>query len=137
MSRLLITFAALIGAAAVATGAYQTHGLKNALERQGVEPGKISERVTHCEVAVKFQMYHALLLLAIGIRAEQSSTRASYIPAGLVIGGVALFSGGLYLNVFTGNLLHWSIVPAGGLSLILGWLSLACCPTRKTLGNSG
>lgn len=136
MSRFLVTFAALLGAAAVAMGAYQTHGLEKALERQGVKPGKISERVTHCEVAVKFQMYHALLLLAIGTRAEQSSTRAFYIPGGLVIGGVALFSGGLYLNVFTGNLLHWAIVPAGGLSLILGWLSLACCATRKTLRSS-
>jgi uncharacterized membrane protein YgdD (TMEM256/DUF423 family) len=49
----------------------------------------------------------------------------------LFTAGIILFSGGLYLDVFTGDFFHWAIVPSGGLLLIVGWVFVAihggCC----------
>jgi uncharacterized membrane protein YgdD (TMEM256/DUF423 family) len=53
-----------------------------------------------------------------------------HCTAGLFLGGIVLFSGGLYLIVFTGKLIHWAIVPSGGLLLMAAWLLLAIVAVR-------
>lgn len=129
LSKFLLIVAALTGGLGVAIGAYHAHGLEESLRKQGLSDEMVVKRLDQCEVAVRYQMYHALALLAVGLLAgRQESTGVSYYllaAAGLLfILGVKFFSGGLYLFVFAGNGFHWSIVPLGGMSLIAGWIAL-------------
>ncbi len=122
-TRIWIMVAALSGALGVALGAFQAHGLAKYLERQGVQED-LSRRVENCETAVRYQMFHAPVLLAIGILPSASRSRCAHVAAALFLAGTILFSGGLYLSVFTGSMGHWAIVPSGGLCLILGWIAI-------------
>jgi uncharacterized membrane protein YgdD (TMEM256/DUF423 family) len=70
-------------------------------------------------------MYHALAILAIGILAAPRSSALLNIAAIAMLLGVIGFSGGLYCMVFDLANLHWSVVPLGGLLMIVGWVFLA------------
>ena len=100
----------------VALGAFAAHGLKTKLP---------TEMFDIFEVGVRYHMYHALALLAVG----WASTRwpgGSIVAAGwLFLAGTIIFSGSLYLLSLTG--LRWlgAITPIGGLAFLLGWLLLA------------
>ena len=112
---------ALLAGAAVALGAYQAHGLQGWLERSGATADQVVRRLQNAEVAVRYQMFHALGLLALGQWLASHPSRLLQVAAGLLVCGVAGFSGGLYLIVFAGTPWHWAIVPGGGLLLIAGW----------------
>ena len=100
----------------VALGAFAAHGLKTKLP---------AEMFNIFEVGVRYHMYHALALLAVG----WASTRwpgGGIVAAGwLFLAGTIIFSGSLYLLSLTG--LRWlgAITPLGGLAFLLGWLLLA------------
>lgn len=84
--------------------------------------------IHNCDTAVKYQFYHALAILGIGIlltRNRGISGIMLNIAALIMLLGVAGFSGGLYFVIFDIAKLHWSIVPLGGLLMIIGWLLLA------------
>ena len=128
--RLWLLAAALLGATGVGIGAYHAHGLEKSLRKQGLSDEVVSKRLEQCEVAVRYQIYHALALLGVGLLAlrAEDTNRGLWLFTGAALFfllGVTLFSGGLYLFVFAGNGIHWSIVPLGGLALIVGWLVLA------------
>jgi uncharacterized membrane protein YgdD (TMEM256/DUF423 family) len=127
MAKAWIIVAALLGASAVAVGAYHAHGLEKSLTKHGVNAAEVAKQMHNCEVAVKYQMYHALAILGIGIlltRSGRAGTIVGSSAALLMLLGVAGFSGGLYAMVFDIAHLHWAIVPLGGLLMILGWLAL-------------
>jgi uncharacterized membrane protein YgdD (TMEM256/DUF423 family) len=99
---------------AVAAGAFGSHGL-----RAMVAP----ERLVTFETAVRYQMYHALGLLLVGLLAV-------HVPrvrtAGrLFLAGTAVFSGSLYLLVLTGAGWLGAVTPLGGVAFIAGWAHLA------------
>ena len=129
-SKLWILVAGLLGATGVTLGAYHAHGLEKALAARGLEGDEIDQQMHNCEVAVRHQMYHALALLGIGLLATQRGGGALNSAGSLFVMGVLLFSGGLYAMVFAGHMLHWAIVPSGGLLLIMGWLSLMIAAIR-------
>ena len=104
--------AALAGLGVVA-GAFGAHGLEGRLSPQQLET---------FEVAVRYQMYHALALVLVGILAGRASRAVAGI---LFLAGIALFSGCLYAWVFTGIKTFALIVPIGGAAFILGWFALA------------
>jgi uncharacterized membrane protein YgdD (TMEM256/DUF423 family) len=115
----IIAIAAVLGALAVALGAFGAHGLK----------GRVTPDLLEVyETAVRYHFYHVLALLFAGLWAERVG--ATVVPPGLIpaaicfLIGIAVFSGSLYLLVFTG--LRWlgAITPLGGLALIAGWLLL-------------
>ncbi len=116
---------ALLAASGVALGAYQAHGLQTWLERQPIEPSEITHRLDNAATAVRYQMYHALGLMVLGSWLRNAPGKSLQAAAVLLLLGTLLFSGGLYLFVFTGTFIHWSIVPSGGLLLIAGWLGAA------------
>lgn len=124
-ARLWIIIAGLLGAGAVTLGAYHAHGLDAWLEKKELTTAELAERMHHCEVAVKYQMYHALAILGIGILAARRCTWSLSLAALAMLLGVFAFSGGLYFIVFDLPELHWSIVPLGGLLMIVGWVLLA------------
>ncbi|MBF9237272.1 DUF423 domain-containing protein [Hymenobacter sp. BT683] len=116
-ARLLLQLAALLGGLGVAIGAFGAHGLRETLEKSG--------RFDTFETAVRYQFYHALALLAIGVLwAVRPELRALGTTGWLWVGGIIIFSGSLYALCFTGITKLGAVAPIGGLLLLGGWLSL-------------
>ena len=121
--RTWIVLGGLFGGLAVITGAFGAHGLEKMLTADQLET---------YEVAVRYQMYHALALVLVGLLATRPSRLLSLAGSMFVL-GILLFSGLLYALVFTGLTRLGMIVPLGGLAFIAGWFLLAaagCCPAR-------
>ncbi len=137
-SRHWIALGCLLGALGVATGAFGAHGLEGYLNRraenvaeppgeQGQRPAAAPERrLQTFETAVRYQMYHALALVAVGAVARRTSRpKAATLAGWLLLAGVLIFSGLLYALVLTGAAWLGAIVPIGGVALIAGWTALA------------
>jgi uncharacterized membrane protein YgdD (TMEM256/DUF423 family) len=107
-----LRIAAIIGALAVAFGAFGAHGLKDVLER--------NQTAAIWEKAVFYHFIHAVMLFVL---AQRTPLRLG--PWLSFLAGIVLFSGSLYLLAVTN--LRWlgAITPFGGLSFIVGWLWLA------------
>ena len=77
------------------------------------------------ETAARYQMYHALALLAVGWAAGRWEIASVRWAGWLFVIGTAIFSGSLYLLSITG--LRWlgAVTPIGGVCLLAGWLLLA------------
>jgi len=116
-ARIILQIAALLGALGVGIGAFGAHGLRKMLEETG--------RFDTFETAVRYQFYHTLALLAVGILlAMRPDIRGLSLTAWLFLGGILLFSGSLYTLCFTGITKMGAVAPIGGLLLIAGWLRL-------------
>ncbi|MGB8511068.1 MAG: DUF423 domain-containing protein, partial [Pyrinomonadaceae bacterium] len=121
MDRMFFAAGAVSAFVAVALGAFGAHALKSRLE---------PDMLMTFEVGVRYQMYHALALIAVAWAATRWPGASSVAAAGwLLVAGTILFSGSLYLLSLTG--LRWlgAITPLGGLAFLAGWLCLAwaCC----------
>ena len=116
--RLILQLAALLGAITVGIGAFGAHGLRPMLEASG--------RFETFETAVRYQFYHLLALLAVGVLAVARPELRGPLGtvAGLWLGGIIIFSGSLYAICFTGITKFGAVAPLGGLLLIGGWLWL-------------
>lgn len=119
MKETILAIGAFYGATAVVLGAFGAHAFKKILSE---------ERLSSFETGVRYQMYHALLLLIIGLLA--GATGDSYDTAAwFVVVGTALFSFSIYLLSFKD---YWNInlrflgpvTPLGGLCLVVGWVLL-------------
>ncbi|TFV97298.1 DUF423 domain-containing protein [Algoriphagus kandeliae] len=113
----IIQLAAILGALAVAIGAFGAHGLEATLIKNG--------RVETFETAVKYHFYHALGIFLVGILAilKPNWRGLNFSAINLAI-GILIFSGSLYiLSIFGINWLG-AITPIGGVAFILGWLGL-------------
>jgi uncharacterized membrane protein YgdD (TMEM256/DUF423 family) len=108
--------AALIGGLAVTIGAFGAHAFKPFLMEAG--------RAETFELAVRYQFYHALALLATGLLMNQPSKALRFSCLFFVL-GVFFFSGSLYVLCFTGFTVFGAITPFGGAFFILGWALLA------------
>lgn len=114
-----IGIGALSGFISVAAGAFGAHGLKSRLS---------SDLLTIFETGARYQLYHALLLVLIGLvlsRIGEGPTGALHASAAFTLGGTVLFSGSLYVLALTGMRWMGAITPLGGLGFLLGWLLLA------------
>ena len=117
-ARLLLQLAALLGGLGVAIGAFGAHALHDTLAKAG--------RLDTFETAVRYQFYHALALVAIGVLwAARPELRTLGTTGWLWTGGILLFSGSLYALCFTGITKLGAVAPLGGLLLLAGWVSLA------------
>lgn len=116
LPKLFVLLASLSAFLGVALGAFGAHGLKTR-----VSPDMLAV----FETAVRYQMYHALGLFAVAWIVSQWPQANAGIAGWLFVGGTLIFSGSLYLLVFTG--LRWlgAITPIGGLMFLAGWLWLA------------
>lgn len=124
-SRFWVVLAALSGFLCVAIGAMGSHSLPERLAKQGFTESEVTKKLGQCEIGVKYQAYHSLAILALGISSAIRQRKAWKIACGMFLAGMLLFSGGLYSMVFLNQIGHWSIVPAGGSLLMVGWLILA------------
>ena len=112
----IIALGAVLGALAVAIGAFGAHGLQ----------GRVTpELLAVFEVGVRYQMFHALALILLGLFAGREAS--STLPVGvapaavLFLFGVVVFSGSLYLLVLTGARWLGAVTPLGGVAFIVGW----------------
>ena len=123
MHRPFLAAGAVLALLAVAAGAFGAHGL------EGTIP---AGRLETFETAARYQMYHALGLLFLGLAAAGWPRRAWTGPAALLFGGILVFSGSLYALALTGIGVFGAIAPLGGASLIAGWAWMALVVLRVT-----
>ena len=113
--RELIIIGAIFAGLSVLIGAFGAHGLK----------GKISiEDLVIFEVGVRYQMYHALALILLGLLGVSIPEKFLILPGIFFCSGIIIFSGSLYLMVLLNMRWLGAITPIGGALLIFGWLSL-------------
>lgn len=121
MDRLFPTLGALFGALAVAAGAFGAHALRARLEPRDLEV---------FETAARYQVYHALALLAVAW--AMGGNRQWGLAAGwLFVAGIVVFSGSLYALVLTGQRWLGAVTPLGGVALILGWVCLGVAVVKR------
>jgi uncharacterized membrane protein YgdD (TMEM256/DUF423 family) len=118
MPQLFLTIAAVFGGLSVAAGAFATHSLRPQLSDRALDI---------FETAARYQMYHALALLAVALLIHQAeSPPPTLATAGYsFIVGVLIFSGSLYTLSLTDIKWLGAIAPIGGVALITGWVCLA------------
>ena len=119
MAKLFIQMGAILGAVGVGLGAFGAHALKASLEASG--------RFDTFETAVRYQFYHALALVLVGVLLQNSPQTDNrwLVWAGYAFtAGVIVFSGSLYTICFTGIKTFGAIAPIGGTLLIAGWVML-------------
>jgi uncharacterized membrane protein YgdD (TMEM256/DUF423 family) len=116
MNKSFIQSGAILGALAVAFGAFGAHALKEMLTA--------SNHFDTYETAVRYQFYHALALILVGILAKDFSSKFIKYAGNAFLIGVIIFSGSLYAICFTGIKMFGAVAPIGGLSFIIGWILL-------------
>ena len=109
---------AVLLALAVILGAFGAHGLRDRLDAYSMGV---------YEKAVFYQFIHAMGILVVSIlpRTGTFPESSADLVCWLLLIGIVIFSGSLYLLAVTGNRMLGAITPIGGLSFILGWLLLA------------
>ncbi len=123
---------AVLAGVGVALGAFGAHGLDKLLEQQGFG-GNLSQRVGWFDTGVRYQLYHALGMLALAALAQRAPSGLWGSAAVALVLGVALFSGSLYAMTFLGD--AWRklgmVTPLGGLAFIVGWALAAIAAWRS------
>jgi len=114
--RLFFALGSVLAGLAVAVGAFGAHGLRNALS---------AADLSTFEVGVRYQMYHALGLLAVAWAAARWESFLIGVAGWFFVAGIVLFSGSIYLLVLTGPRWLAAITPLGGVALLIGWVLLA------------
>ncbi|MCP4190886.1 MAG: DUF423 domain-containing protein [Planctomycetaceae bacterium] len=127
----LLILSAVLAAIGVAIGAFGAHALPNYLGKQGLEVAAIAKREANLNTGVRYQMYHTLAILAIGILQVQTGTRTGTASCYAFLLGIAFFSGGLYIWSLTSNSMAVMVVPIGGLCFITGWVLFAISLARS------
>jgi len=116
MERIFLMIASLLGALAVALGAFGAHALSS----------RLTERLlANYETGVRYHFYHTLALIAVALILSRWPESNLATTAGwLFIIGIAIFSGSLYILALTGITKLGAITPIGGVALIAGWVCL-------------
>lgn len=121
---LTILLAALLAGIGVTLGALGAHGLEDRFVDGGL---------TWWETGVRYQMWHALALLAV---AALASRPGIVVPLAFVVGTVG-FSGSLYAMALGSSWSGWGpITPMGGTFYLVGWLALIVRVLRGEFGRS-
>lgn len=117
MNKKVLILGAILGMLAIVLGAFAAHGLEKLIDKDAIET---------FQTGVRYQMYHALLLLFVG--STHFLTRKSKIYIFYLIGvGVLFFSGSIY-GLSTNALSGFDfknigfVTPIGGFLLILAWI---------------
>jgi uncharacterized membrane protein YgdD (TMEM256/DUF423 family) len=123
MQRLFFIAGCLFACAGVGLGAFAAHALKSVLD---------APALATFETGVRYQMYHALALLAAAWAQSVFPGRLAVASGWLFIAGIVVFSGTLYAIVLTQTRWLGAVTPFGGLALLAGWLCLALAAWNAT-----
>lgn len=117
MSKLFILSGSILAFFAVGFGAFGAHGLKSKISAELMET---------FQTGIQYQMYHALGLILIGLIVQRLENALLLNWAGIMILiGILLFSGSLYILSILGARGFGIITPFGGVCFLIGWLLLA------------
>ncbi len=126
MNKFFLQSGAILGALGVLIGAFGAHALKRMLVAGG--------HLDTFETAVKYQFYHALALVLVGVLMHNATPASSklYGWAGYAfLAGTIIFSGALYTICLSGIKAFGAVAPVGGLALIVGWVLLFWAVTKQ------
>ena len=121
MDKTFFATGALLGGLAVAAGAFGAHALQTRLA---------PDRLELFELAARYQLMHALALLATAWAAQRWPSGMVNVAGWLFVVGVLIFCGTIYALAFGAPRILGAITPIGGLSLIAAWLLLAVAAIR-------
>ena len=114
--KLYIITGSVLAALAILFGAFGSHALKEKLT---------PEQLEIYDIATRYLMFHALGIFAIGILGYQVPSEILTLPLLLMVLGILIFSGSLYLISLAGYKKLGMVTPIGGLALIISWLMVA------------
>lgn len=116
--KIWLIFAAVSGFTAVAIGAFGAHGLKGRLSTEMIETYK---------TGVLYHLIHSIAILAIALTDKIKGK----IVMSFFLAGIFLFSFSLYFYSVMNERIFAMITPVGGVSFLIGWLSLIYEVLRK------
>ncbi|UKJ06631.1 DUF423 domain-containing protein [Solitalea lacus] len=130
MQKQVLMIAAICGALAVGLGAFGAHGLKPLLN---------DYQLSIWEKGVQYQFYHTMVMLVLAFY-PKISVKSSFLRAvWFFLAGIVLFSGSLYILALK-DLIGISnttfigiITPFGGISFIIGWMSIFIGAMRERM----
>ena len=112
-----LTITSFLGLLVIVFGAFGAHALKKVLS---------IDEINSFETAVRYQMYHVIILLFVNTYTGFTSKVKKHISWSFFI-GILLFSGSIYLMHLTSISAKqiWFITPLGGLTFVYGWFIMA------------
>jgi len=116
MARTFWWVGCFFGLTGVAAGAFGAHALRARLP---------ADLLAVFETGARYQMYHALALLAAALAASRTPSGAASAAGWLFAAGIVLFSGSLYALALTGVRVLGAVTPLGGACFLAGWVALA------------
>jgi len=124
-----LTIASVIGLLTIVLGAFGAHALKETLT---------IDQINSFETAVRYQMYHVIVLLFVNTYTGFSERKRKQI-SWLFFAGILLFSGSIYviqLTTVTAKSI-WFVTPLGGVLFIFGWILMGVnFMKKKSIINS-
>ena len=121
MDRIFVALGALSAASSVAAGAFGAHALRERLS---------PDLLAVFETGARYQMYHALGLVAVAWATARWPGQAAPIAGWLFVAGTVLFSGSLSALALTGVRALGAITPVGGIAFLAGWAVLVYAALR-------
>ena len=122
MDRLFLALGSLLAGLAVAAGAFGAHALRARLS---------AADLAIYETAARYQMYHAVALIVVALVLQRWPGGLPQWAGWLFVVGIALFSGSLYVLVFSGQRWLGAVTPLGGVAFLTGWGCLALHALRR------
>lgn len=126
MARTFWILGCLFGLLGVAAGAFGAHALRDRLP---------ADLLAVYETAARYQLYHALALLAVALAAARWPGGGWGAAGWLFTAGIVIFSCSLYLLALTGSRWLGAVTPVGGLCLLAGWAMLAVTGWKSIAGG--
>ena len=114
VERLLAAIGGVAALIAVALGAFGAHALR---------PRLTPELLAVFETGARYQMYHALAILAAALAYGKWAAAQALWAGWLFTAGILVFSGSLYVLALTGARWWGAVTPVGGLCFLLGWIA--------------
>lgn len=121
-TRSIIAAGALVLALGVGLGAFGAHALRNLVD---------DTALAVWQTAVLYQMLHGLGLLLVAALGPSLHRSWQSRSAGLMLAGVLIFSGSLYVLVLSNIKWLGAVTPIGGVAMIAAWLALAMGALRR------
>jgi len=123
-----IVYGAVLAALAVVMGAFGAHGMEDYLAQfeNGVR------RMDVWKTAAHYHLVHAIGLILVGLT-PSGKPKLINIAAWLLVIGIAIFSGLLYIYSYTDIRILGAFVPIGGVSMIAGWITFAVAAYSKRI----
>ncbi len=115
-NRQILLIGSALAGISVLLGAFGAHALKPLLTQY--------QRIDTYELAVRYQFFHSLAILFLGIGADKIQSKLIHWAAVSFLGGIILFSGSLYCYATTNVTTFAMITPLGGLLFLAGWVSV-------------